>query len=61
MPLGMKRLQRAFFGNNLTLQNYGAKIVNNNELEGDLARFISMMAILNERLQERFALYIHCK
>jgi hypothetical protein len=36
-------LQRAFFGNILTLQNYGAKIVNINELEGYFARFLSIL------------------
>jgi hypothetical protein len=35
MPMGINRLQRAFFVNIFALQNYGAKIVNNNELGGD--------------------------
>jgi hypothetical protein len=34
MLLRIKELQAVFFVNIFVLQNYGAKIVNNNELEG---------------------------
>jgi hypothetical protein len=34
MPLEINDLQAVFFGNNFVLQNYGAKIVKKNELEG---------------------------
>jgi hypothetical protein len=46
MPMGINELQAAFFGNNLSLQNYDAKVVNNNEWEGCFVRIMLRAVIL---------------